>query len=89
MFSVFIDPYLLMDFASSAHSDHCLSASNVTRKLEFLLLLFLVQMYKITVQPQVILGDIEYLTNRNNSQAQRCLIKLAATNAVMFSVFFH
>lgn len=37
LFSVFIDPCLLLDFAFSAHSDHCLSAGYVTGELQFML----------------------------------------------------
>lgn len=45
MFSVFIDPCLLLDFAFSAHSDHCLSAADVTGEMQFMLHLFIDEGY--------------------------------------------
>lgn len=56
MFSVFIDPCFLMELASTAHSDRCLSAANVTGELEFMLPLFIEQDYGKVQHPYIIYG---------------------------------
>lgn len=60
MFSVFIDPCLLLDFAFSAHSDHCLSAADVTGELQFMLPLFTVERYENSSSAANDFGFVRY-----------------------------